>query len=288
MSKRNWTPQQLEAITTKYRKNGESCNLLLSAAAGSGKTAVLVERVIGKILPEDTKKGIDLDKLLIVTFTNAAAREMSERIAAALSDELENAISSGDNERVRLIKRQQLLLGISQITTIDSFCLKLIRENFNILGIEPDFTIADSSQAQILSEDAMDELFSELYEENDEEFLYLLSLYATSRSDAGLGDLVRHIYNFTRAIPYPEKWLSEQAEALSCPSGITETLWFKKGLASCKKSLEDALSFAEKGLYMMLKYKVFHLPKLQQAIYLSLPLKPLSYRAVLVPQKTLV
>ncbi len=251
MSKRNWTPDQLKAITTKYRTNGESCNLLLSAAAGSGKTAVLVERVIGKILPKDTKQGIDLDKLLIVTFTNAAAREMSDRIAVALSDELENAISTGDSERIKLIKRQQLLLGISQITTIDSFCLKLIRENFNVLGIEPDFSIADTSQAQILSEEAMEELFSELYDENNEEFLFLLSLYATSRSDSGLGDLVRHIYNFTRAIPYPDSWLLNQAEELKCPKGITETLWFKKGLAACQKSLEDALLYAKKGLCIM-------------------------------------
>ena len=251
MSKRNWTPDQLKAITTKYRTNGESCNLLLSAAAGSGKTAVLVERVIGKILPKDTKKGIDLDKLLIVTFTNAAAREMSDRIAAALSDELENAIAAGDNERIKLIKRQQLLLGISQITTIDSFCLKLIRENFNVLGIEPDFSIADTSQAQILSEEAMEELFTELYDENDEEFLFLLSLYATSRSDSGLGDLVRHIYNFTRAIPYPDRWLLKQAEELKCPQGIAKTLWFEKGLANCRKHLEDALLYAKKGLYIM-------------------------------------
>ena len=251
MSKRNWTPDQLKAITTKYRTTGESCNLLLSAAAGSGKTAVLVERVIGKILPKDTSQGIDLDKLLIVTFTNAAAREMSDRIAAALSDELENAMAGGDSERLKLIKRQQLLLGISQITTIDSFCLKLIRENFNVLGIEPDFSIADTSQAQILSEEAMDELFSQLYDENDQEFLFLLSLYATSRSDSGLGDLVRHIYNFTRAIPYPDRWLLKQAEELKCPQGITETLWFKKGLENCYKHLEDGLSFAKKGLFMM-------------------------------------
>lgn len=251
MSKRNWTPDQLTAITTKYRKNGESCNLLLSAAAGSGKTAVLVERVIKKILPEDLSHGIDLDKLLIVTFTNAAAREMSDRISAALSNQLEAAISAGDNDRIKLIKKQQLLLGISQITTIDSFCLKLVRENFNILGIEPDFSIADSSQAQILAEETLDELFSQLYEENDPEFLSLLSLYGTSRSDAGLGNLVQHIYGFTRAIPYPDKWLKNQTEELSCPKGIEETLWFQKGLLSCQKALEDALSYAKKGLYMM-------------------------------------
>lgn len=251
MSKRNWTPDQLDAIKTKYRSNGESCNLLLSAAAGSGKTAVLVERVIQKILPKDNNTGIDIDKLLIVTFTNAAAREMSDRIAAALSSELENALKDGDNSKVKLIKRQQMLLGISQITTIDSFCLRLIREHFNILGIEPDFTIADASQAEILSEEALEELFSQLYEENDEDFLNLLSVYATSRSDSGLSDLVRHIYNFTRAIPYPTRWLYQKVDDLKCPNGIFETLWFKVGFESCKKAIDDGLEFAKKGLYMM-------------------------------------
>jgi len=251
MSNRNWTPDQLDAIKTKYRKNGDSCNLLLSAAAGSGKTAVLVERVIRKILPKDSEGYIDVDKLLIVTFTNAAAREMSDRIASALSDRLEEAHKNGDTEKIKLIKRQQLLLGISQITTIDSFCLKLIREHFNVLGIEPDFQIADTSQAQILSEEAMEELFSQLYEENDDEFLMLLSLYATSRSDSGLSDLVRHIYNFTRAIPYPMDWLFAKAEELKCSNGIYETLWFKKGFADCKKAIDDALSYAKKGLYIM-------------------------------------
>lgn len=251
MSKRNWTPDQLDAIKTKYRKNGESCNLLLSAAAGSGKTAVLVERVIQKILPKDDASGIDIDKLLIVTFTNAAAREMSDRIAAALSAELENALKDGNTKKVKLIKRQQLLLGISQITTIDSFCLRLIREHFNVLGIEPDFTIADTSQAEILSEEALDELFSQLYDENNEDFLHLLSVYASSRSDSGLSDLVRHIYNFTRAIPYPMDWLYQKVDQLKCPNGIFETLWFKDGFASCKKALDDAITFAEKGLYMM-------------------------------------
>ncbi len=251
MSKRNWTPDQLDAIKTKYRTNGESCNLLLSAAAGSGKTAVLVERVIQKILPKDDNSGIDIDKLLIVTFTNAAAREMSDRIAAALASELENALNDGDAKKVKLIKRQQLLLGISQITTIDSFCLKLIREHFNVLGIEPDFAISDTSQAEILSEEAIDELFSSLYEENDKDFLNLLSVYATSRSDAGLSDLVRHIYNFTRAIPYPIDWLYSKVDELKCPNGIFETLWFKKGFTACKKDLCDAFLFAKKGLSMM-------------------------------------
>lgn len=249
MSKREWTPDQTLAINTKYRKNGESCNLLLSAAAGSGKTAVLVERVIRKIL--DPVSPVDVDRLLIVTFTNAAAHEMSERIAAALSAELENAQAEGDTKKAKLIKRQQLLLGISQICTIDSFCIKLIRENFSVLGIEPDFSIADASQAEILSEEATGELFSSLYEEGDKDFLYLLSVYASSRDDEKLSEIVRNIYKFTRAIPYPTDWLYKKAEELKCPDGIFETAWFKKGFADCRNSLNDAFISIKNG------FKVF-------------------------------
>lgn len=248
MSERSWTPSQLDAIQTKYRSNGESCNLLISAAAGSGKTAVLVERIIRKLLADDQKKAVPADRLLVVTFTNAAAREMAERINLALSEELQKAILSGDGDMRKRIKKQQLLLSVSDITTIDAFCLKLLRRYFNHLGIEPDFSIADEAQAQLLSEETMEELFAELYEAGDEEFLNLLCLYATSRSDDSLADLVRHIYGFTRSVPYPEKWLRDKAEELACNGGIAEAAWFKKGLENCRKQLELALSYARKGL----------------------------------------
>ncbi len=248
MSSRNWTDSQLDAINTKYLENGQSCNLLVGAAAGSGKTAVLVERVIKKLIPENISDSIDIDRLLIVTFTNAAAREMAERINKALSDELKMAITSGDDVRKKLIKRQQLLLSACDITTIDAFCLKLLRENFNVLGIEPDFSIADSPQAQILSEEAMEELFSELYEENDREFIDLLCLYATGRSDDGLASLIRHIYDFTRSIPNPIKWLYEKVNDLKCENGIENTTWFKKGFEQYKENVSEALECSKRGL----------------------------------------
>lgn len=250
MSK-SWTDQQADAITTKYNSLGESCNLLVSAAAGSGKTAVLVERIIRKLLPENDEDAVDADRLLVVTFTNAAAREMQERINNALSEELKSAIRSGDKERKKKIKWQQLLLSISDITTIDAFCLKLLRKYFNLIGLEPDFSIADESQAQLLSEEAMEELFAELYESGDEEFLNLLCLYATSRSDDSLASLVRYIYKFTRSIPYPDKWLAEKVFELSCPAGISGTLWFKKGMEQAKEQLSYALSVAENALCEM-------------------------------------
>lgn len=251
MSNRKWTDAQKSAINTKYLKNGESCNLLVGAAAGSGKTAVLVERVIKKLIPENISESIDIDKLLIVTFTNAAAREMQERIHKALTDELQRAIANGDEARKKVIKRQQLLLSVSDITTIDAFCLKLLRANFNAVGIEPDFSIADAAQAQILSEEAMEELFATLYEENDEDFINLLCLYASSRSDDGLASLIRHIYDFTRSIPNPFSWLYEKVDELKCENGIENTLWFKKGFAEYKENIATALSFARKGLELI-------------------------------------
>lgn len=248
MSNRKWTDAQKSAINTKYLENGKSCNLLVGAAAGSGKTAVLVERVIKKLIPENISDSIDIDKLLIVTFTNAAAREMEERINKALSSELEKAIMNGDETRKRIIKRQQLLLPIADITTIDAFCLKLLRANFNTLGLEPDFSIADTPQAQILSEEAMEELFSTLYEENNQDFINLLCLYATGRSDDGLASLIRHIYEFTRSIPNPQKWLYEKVDELKCENGIENTAWFKKGFLEYKENLYVALEYAKKGL----------------------------------------
>ena len=161
MSKRSWTPSQLDAITTKYRSNGESCNLLLSAAAGSGKTAVLVERVIRKITD---KNGISADKLLIVTFTNAAAAEMRERIGAAIEDAL------AANPESAHLQRQMMLLHNAQITTIHSFCLSVIREFFHVLSLDPGFRIGDEGELMLLQTDVMKELLEDYYGRNDERF----------------------------------------------------------------------------------------------------------------------
>ncbi|MDD6214536.1 MAG: helicase-exonuclease AddAB subunit AddA [Firmicutes bacterium] len=252
MSKTQWTAAQSEAITTKYRKNGESCNILVNAAAGSGKTAVLVERIIQKLIPPDISKSIDIDKLLVVTFTNSAAAEMEERIRCALSSELDKASANGDSERRKVIRRQQLLLGSADITTIDAFCLRLIRANFNLLGIDPNFSIADSSQTAILADEAMEELFSQLYDEGDEEFLNLLCLYASSRSDDGLASLVQYIHRFTRSIPTPFDRLDEMAEDLLCADGIQNTAWFKKGFVLCRRNISDLQKLVNQGLSIML------------------------------------
>lgn len=243
-----WSPSQKDAIFTKYREDGKSCNLLVSAAAGSGKTAVLVQRIIEKLIPEDLSKSIDANKLLVVTFTNAAAHEMAERIKKSLDENLLYAKRSGDILRQKLIKKQQLLILDSEITTIDAFCMRLIRKHFNVLNIAPDFLVADEAQAELLADDAMEELFSELYGENSREFTDLLLMYASNRSDAGLQNLIKQIYDFIIKIPDSFLWLFKNTEALRLENGIKNTPWYKKMQDMGKSELSYALSMSEEAL----------------------------------------
>ena len=146
MGDTKWTDEQLEAINTR------KCNLLVAAAAGSGKTAVLVERII-KIVT-DIENPVDIDKLLVVTFTNAAASEMRERIAAAITKELEKNPSSKN------LQKQLTLLSRANITTIHSFCLDVIKNNFHTIDLDPAFRIGDETEGTLLKNEIIDELFA--------------------------------------------------------------------------------------------------------------------------------
>ena len=248
MGEIHWSPSQKDAIYTKYLDDGKSCNILVSAAAGSGKTAVLVQRIIEKLIPQDLSKRVDANRLLVVTFTNAAAHEMVERIKKSLSAALVSAKNDGDFEKCQRIKDQQLLIPDSDITTIDAFCLRLIRRHFNILDISPDFNICDEAQSELLAEDAMDELFSELYAENDQDFIDLLRMYASNSSDSGLQKLIKQIYDFLIKIPNPFDWLTQKTEALKLENGIENSAWYKKGIDTAKHKLEYAFSLTEDAL----------------------------------------
>lgn len=147
----NWTKEQKEAI---YEKDS---NILVAAAAGSGKTAVLVERIIHKIIDE----GIDIDKILVVTFTNAAASEMRERILDAIYKKLE------ENPEDRNLHRQITLLNKASICTIHSFCLDVIRNNFYEIDASANFRIGDTAEIELLKNDVIEELFEKKYEEQD-------------------------------------------------------------------------------------------------------------------------
>ena len=153
MAERKWNKEQLEAITAF------GGDLLVSAAAGSGKTAVLVERIIRMLTREENP--VDADRILAVTFTNLAAAEMKTRINAALTELIEQ---SPDDRRLR---RQQLLMERAHIATISSFCLDVVRESFSTLGLSPDFRAMDEQEKSAVSAAAIEETFENAYAEND-------------------------------------------------------------------------------------------------------------------------
>ena len=206
-----WTPQQENAIQTK---TGDG-NLLVSAAAGSGKTAVLVERILQKIINKETTA----DRLLVVTFTEAAASEMREKIINRLIKEMNNDCHNAEEKR--FLKSQIRLAETADIMTIDAFCNRVVQNNFHILGADPNVSIADTAMGQLLKAEAAGNLFGRLYKTDDEteaqRFARLLDAYASNRNEAGLEKLIYHVYNFVTSFAEPEKWLDEMAEVYNRP-----------------------------------------------------------------------
>lgn len=198
MGETKWTKEQSEAIYTRR------CNLLVAAAAGSGKTAVLVERIIQIITNEDNP--VDIDKLLVVTFTSAAAAEMRERIANAISKKLEDRPDS------KSLQKQLTLLSRANITTMHSFCLDVIKNYFYTIDLDPSFRIADDTECTLMKNEIIEELFEELYENDDNNFKTLVESYSGSRDDEKLKDMVLRLYSFSMSGPWPEVWLNEKAE----------------------------------------------------------------------------
>ncbi|MBC5629858.1 helicase-exonuclease AddAB subunit AddA [Clostridium sp. NSJ-6] len=198
MGETKWTKEQSEAIYTRR------CNLLVAAAAGSGKTAVLVERIIQIITNEDNP--VDIDKLLVVTFTSAAAAEMRERIANAISKKLEDRPDS------KSLQKQLTLLSRANITTMHSFCLDVIKNYFYTIDLDPSFRIADDTECTLMKNEIIEELFEELYENDDDNFKTLVESYSGSRDDEKLKDMVLRLYSFSMSGPWPGVWLNEKAE----------------------------------------------------------------------------
>jgi ATP-dependent helicase/nuclease subunit A len=198
MAGTKWTKEQQSAIDTRH------CNLLVAAAAGSGKTAVLVERII-KIIT-DLDSPVDIDRLLVVTFTNAAAAEMRERIGDAISKELDKTPDS------KVLQKQLTLLNRSNITTMHSFCLDVIRNNFHHIDLDPNFRIADATEALLLRQELLQELLEDKYEEGSEDFIALVESFGGARDDSPIVDIIGNLYNFSMSGPWPEKWLREKAE----------------------------------------------------------------------------
>lgn len=223
-SKVRWTDEQMDAIETK------DSNLLVAAAAGAGKTAVLVERIIKKIT--DPQNPVDIDRLLVVTFTNAAATEMKERVGDALSDALEQDPES------RVLQRQLALLNRAHITTIHSFCLEVIKNNFHHLDIDPNFRIANQTEGILLKLEALEELFEDKYlgEDMDGDFLDLVESYSGNRDDKRLQEMVLSLYDFVQSHPWPEEWLGDHSQDFNIPEGtdLGSTTWGMELIANLR------------------------------------------------------
>lgn len=216
MSEVKWTDEQQSAIETR------NCNLLVAAAAGSGKTAVLVERIIRMIT--DKEKPVDIDKLLVVTFTNAAASEMRGKIAAAITKELEK------NPTSKNLQKQLSLLNKANITTMHSFCLNVIKSNFHIIDLDPMFRILDDTEGILLQSEVLEELFERKYEEEDNEFLELVEAYSSSKNDEKLKEIVLNLYKFAMSGPEPEEWLRAKSEELNITDikDIDNSIWMEQ------------------------------------------------------------
>ena len=240
-----WTESQKKVIDRRDR------NILVSAAAGSGKTAVLVERIIQKI----TQDKVDIDKLLIVTFTNAAAAEMRERIRDAIEKKLEE-----EPEDTHL-QRQFTLVHNAQITTIDSFCLYVIRNYFYKIDLEPNFRVADEGELSLLRSDVLGKLLEAHYAVGEEAFLSFVAGYGSAKSDQAIQDMILKMYTYAQSYPWPDEWLVScgQAYDLKEEADMEQADWMKQFLDSlvtavsdCGSQMREALNVCEEpdGPYM--------------------------------------
>jgi ATP-dependent helicase/nuclease subunit A len=251
-----WTEEQWQAITVR------DCNLLVSAAAGAGKTAVLVERIIH--LLNDAENPLDIDRLLVVTFTEAAAAEMRERIGKALQDEM---IVSNRPE----LARQLALLNGADISTLHAFCLDVIRRYFYLLDLDPGFRIADELEATLLQQSVLGNVLEESFQEGESGFLALVSGFGGKNSDESLVQLILRIYRFAWSNPWPERWLENAAQPyLPTDAAPEATLWH--WLEPVKKQLQLSLTTADSALRRALRL-------------LQLPGAPLVYERTLVAER---
>lgn len=210
-----------------------NCNLLVSAAAGSGKTAVLVERIIRQIT--DREHPVDIDRLLVVTFTSAAAAEMRERVSNAISDRL---AKEPENEH---LQKQATLLHNAQITTIDSFCLFVLRNQFHTIGLDPGFRIGDEGELKLLRADVLSEVLEAQYAAGEKEFLYCMEYFSTGSRDDAVEELVGKLYDFAMSNPFPEEWLEQRREDYRLPQGeetFEELLWVRELFSESSRILQ--------------------------------------------------
>ena len=236
-----WTKQQQQVIDLRDR------NILVSAAAGSGKTAVLVERIITMLTDEEHP--VNVDELLIVTFTEAAAGEMKERIRGAIEKALEE---NPENEH---LKRQATLIHNAQITTIHSFCLSVIRDHFHVIDIDPGFRTAEEGELKLLRHDVLDELLEEKYAQKEEQFLRFSNAYGGRRNDKKLEEMIEKAYDYSRSYPDGEGWLDSCVDAyrVDCAEDLEKSDYGNKIVTWAKAYLEEAKLLNEQAMQISLE-----------------------------------
>ncbi|MCD8216537.1 MAG: UvrD-helicase domain-containing protein, partial [Clostridiales bacterium] len=222
-----WTPEQQQVISLRDR------SMLVSAAAGSGKTAVLVQRIISMIT--DPVRPVDVDELLVVTFTNAAAAEMRERVLLAIE-----AAAEQDPADAHL-QRQISLIHNAQITTIDSFCKSVLQNHFHHINLEPGFRIADEGELKLLREDVCDQVLERFYEEREPAFLKFADSYAGAKSDRQIREMVLRLYDFSQSYPWPGEWLDACAGQYKADTAeeLEEKKWVQDFLDYLQVRLEE-------------------------------------------------
>lgn len=221
----DWTNEQREAIETRHK------SMLVSAAAGSGKTAVLVER-IKQLIRQDQ---VGLDEMLVVTFTNAAASEMREKIVSAIPEQLHQ-------------------IHKSHISTFHAFALDVIKRYFHLIQIEPQFKICDDTQRILLQNEAMEQLFEEKFREKDQAFLNFLTAYASSKNEETPKEMILDLHTFIQSMPDPFDWLSDRVEALQNDVGAFLTSQaFREIRDDIHEELEMAIQYGEKVMHWVLE-----------------------------------
>ncbi|MFT3982320.1 MAG: helicase-exonuclease AddAB subunit AddA [Lachnospiraceae bacterium] len=224
-----FTREQQKAISLRNR------NILVSAAAGSGKTAVLVERIIQRIT--DKKQPLDIDRLLVMTFTKAAADQMRERILQAIEEKRR------ENPFDRHLQKQSALVHNARITTIHGFCLDVIRNHFHEIDLDPDFRVGDEGECRLIKQDVLEAVLEAAYEEGESEFLLMTESLAAQKSDVALEGMIRKLHDFSMSYPKQEEWLLHCQEMYQTvgESGFEELFWVRDLVKSVKIQLDDLL-----------------------------------------------
>ena len=230
-----YTPEQEAVIKLR------DCNLLVAAAAGSGKTAVLTQRIIERLC--DSENPVSIDRILIVTFTQAAAAEMRERIAGALHEQM---TANPSDSRLR---KQITLLNNAHITTIDSFCLYLLKNHFHDIGLDPAFQIVDENAVKLLMDEVIDSLFAERIALADEEFLTFIEAFTNGWNLEKAKEKILQIHKFSQSHPFPEEWVQKCiCELISDEEAVERTAWMQMLSEFESTTLSECIQAVKQGL----------------------------------------